>query len=434
MIKTKKLLNSYASEALDLAKVLYPINRSITGKGTHQSLKILKSELNELKIKSFKSGSRVFDWKIPERWNIETAKISRLNGEKVIDFSDNNLHVVSYSESVKKQMNFKELEKRIFTIPKMPNAIPYVTSYYNRSWGFCMSENTKKDMTDDEYLVEIKSTFDNGPMYYGEYYLPGEKKDKEILFSTYVCHPSMANNELSGPVVSIALAKYLSKIERKYSYRFLFLPETIGSIAYISKNLETMKKTIFAGLVLTCIGDERCFSIVSAKNRNPLEEILSNVITKKAKEYDSKVKLYSFLERGSDERQYSSPNVDLPISMFCRSKFGTFKEYHTSLDNFDLVTHKGIMGSIDALITAINLIEEKDYPKAVFPCEPNLGKRGLYPLIGARKKSDYVRNIKNILAYSDGYRDLEELSDILNIKKGETDEIVLTLTENGLLK
>jgi len=297
-----------------------------------------------------------------------------------------------------------------------------------------MSENTKRTMNDKQYLIDIDSNFDDGPMHYGEILLTGKRRDREVLFSTYICHPSMANNELSGPVVALALAKYLSIKEREYSYRILFLPETIGSIAYLSRNLEMMKANIFAGLVLTCIGDERCFSIVSAKNRNPLEEILKDMIKSKAKEYNSNTKFYSYLDRGSDERQYASPNVDLPISMFCKSKFGTFKEYHTSLDNFDLVTHKGLLGSIDALVSSIEILESKDFPKAKYPCEPNLGKRGLYPLIGARKKSQFVRNIKNILAYSDGFRDQDEISKIVRTSKKETAELVDLLKEKGLLR
>ena len=428
-----KELTKYATHALLLAKELFPINRSISNIGVKKSLQILGRDHKDFKIKSFKSKSKVYDWNIPKRWNVKKAKILNMKGEVLVDFKNNNLHVISHSQPIKKKVTRKELMAHIHTRPDLPDAIPYVTSYYKKEWGFCISENQKKSLKDDHFFVEIDSSLDSASMNYAEIYIPGKSK-REIFFSTYVCHPSMVNNELSGPVVAESLIQYLSKRNNNFSYRFIFIPETIGSIAYIKKNLEKMKKNILGGFVLSCLGDERSFSIISSRTlNNPLEKILAETITLNVKKYSAKLKKYSFLERGSDERQFCSPGVNLPISGFCRSKYGTYPEYHTSLDDFNLVTKHGLKGSIDVLIQTLENIENLDFPIAIHNCEPNLGKRGLYPLLGARKKTSFVKNIKNILAYSDGTNSSKDIAKIIGIKETKVKPLIELLRNKNLI-
>ena len=431
---TEKILESYSEDSLELAKKLFPINRSINSYGTLKTLKELKLIIPQLKIKNFTARSKVLDWKVPRRWNVKKASICRLNGEKVIDIEDSNLHIVSHSQKVNKKIQIDDLKKKIHTIKNRPNAIPYRTSYYKKDWGFCMQHNKFLKMKDKEYLVNIDSSFTDQPMNYGEIIIPGLNKNKEVLISTYVCHPSMANNELSGPVVAISLIKYLLANKNNYSYRFLFMPETIGSIAYINSNLAKMKNNIFSGLVLTCVGDENNFSIV--KNKDDINYLQTLVIEESiiaSKKYNSPLKIYDFTLRQSDERQYCSPGVDLPISCFCRSKYGSYPEYHTSDDDFNVVTKKGLKGSIEVLIKSIQRLEKSYFPKNVFLGEPNLGKRGLYPLMGAKKITSKVRDIKNFLVYSNGLNSLEQISSLANIDIKEAKKIFKILKEKELV-
>lgn len=431
---TKVLTNALAKDALSLAKELFPINRSLSNEGVSETLRILSKDIPNFKLKSFKSRKKMSDWQVPMRWSIKKAFIKDMKGKIIVNFDNNNLHVVSHSIAINKKVSRNELFKHIHTRPDMLDAIPYTTSYYKKNWGFCISENEKKKLNDDYYFVEIDSKFSDDPMVYGEVLIPGKLKNKEILFSTYVCHPSMANNELSGPVVAHGLIKYLSSQANNYSYRFLFIPETIGSISYISENLDRMKKRTLGGFVLSCVGDDRSFSIISSRtDNNPLQKILEQEINNYIKNKPAKFNLYSFLERGSDERQYCSPGVDLPISGFCRSKYGTFPEYHTSEDNFKVVTQKGLKGSFEVLINMINTIEKLDFPRAKFICEAALGKRGIYPTIGGQKKSRFVKNCTNVLAYSDGSNSIQEISSIISCSEEEVIDIVNLLRSKGAL-
>ena len=251
---------------ISLAKKLYPISRSITGDGVRDTLRIIQSKhLPNLKIKQIKSGTNVYDWKIPPEWNIKDAFVKDEFGKKIIDYKKNNLHIVSYSKKINKFVTKKELDKHLFSIPKKPNAIPFMTSYYKSFWGFCMSQQDRKKVKGKRFFVHINSNFNyNGHLSYGELYLKGKSK-KEILISTYICHPSMANNEISGPVVSTFIAKHFKNLNNRYSMRFIFIPETIGSISYIYKNLRNLKKNVIASYNLTCIGDEKNYSIILSK-------------------------------------------------------------------------------------------------------------------------------------------------------------------------
>lgn len=243
-----------------LAKELFPICRSITGDGVRKTLAILRREIPEITVHEVPSGTKVFDWTIPREWNIKGGGIWRMNGEKVIDFADTNLHIMGYSAPIDKVVTRAELESILYTIPEQPDAIPYVTSYYKERSGFCMSENQKKSLTDDEYYVKIDSELKDGFLTYGEIVIPGETDD-EVFFSTYVCHPSMANNELSGPVLASELIKYIKSLpNRRFTYRFVFVPETIGSITYLSRNADYIKHHVKCGFNLSCVGDNREYS------------------------------------------------------------------------------------------------------------------------------------------------------------------------------
>lgn len=415
---------------------LFPICRSITGPGIRKSLKLIKKNIPELKIKKIKSGTKVFDWKIPEEWIIKKAYIVDQKNKILIDFSRNNLHLVGYSKPINTIINLKKLLQRIHTIKNNHYAIPYITSYYKRYWGFCVSENFKKSLIknykpNSKFKVIIDSEFKNdGNLNYGEIFIKGTSK-KEILISTYLCHPSMANNELSGPIASMVLAKRYLKQKNSKSIRILFIPETIGSIAYIFQNKEQLKKNVIGGYNLTCIGDNRSHSCIFSKYGNSLSD---KYLKASYKHFKINYKKYSFLERGSDERQYNSPGIDLPIATICRSKFGRYKEYHTSLDNFDLVTLDGLSGGIKVADFAIKKFLQNTFPIAKIDCEPNLGKRGLYPTLSTLKKNRTSQKLLDFLQYSDGTNDLEDISKFIKLKKYETDKIFKFLLNKSLIK
>jgi aminopeptidase-like protein len=392
-------------------KDLFPICRSITGVGIKNTLKYFEKINPEFKRIKFKSGKKVFDWKIPMEWNVSNAFIEK-NGKKIIDFKKNNLHLVSYSTPVNKYLEKNQLLKKLYSDKKRPNAIPYVTSYYKKDWGFCISENNKKKLRNGKYKVFIDTNFSNGNLECSHAILKGKSK-KEVFFSSYVCHPSMANNELSGPSLLNAIMLFIKKNYKNnyYTYRFFLGPETIGSIAYLSKYQNIMKKNIICGFNLSCVGDERSYSHIVSRNGNTLADqaISSSIFHFKNK------KEYSFLHRGSDERQYCSPGIDLPVATFCKSKFGEYPEYHTSDDNLNIVTQKGLDQSMEVFSNIIKALESGCIPKNRFKCEPNLGRRNLYPLTS--KKGSY-KNIKlrmNLLAYADGKENIFNISKKINV-------------------
>ena len=397
---------------------LFLLNRSITGKGVRQTLGIIKKKFPTLRIKKIKSGTKVFDWQIPPEWNVDEAYIQDKNNKKIIDFKNNNLHLVSYSMKVNAIINKKELLKKLFFLKNNPKAIPYITSYYKKRWGFCVTYNFVKKIRKlysdkDKFKVVVNSKFhSNGNLNYGELVLKG-KSNKEILISTYICHPSMANNELSGPIVAMSLINFFKKKKLNKTLRFIFIPETIGSISYLSKNLKNLKKNIIGGYNLSCIGDNRQHSCMFSKKENaPSDESIIEAYKKlNIKNY----KIYSFLKRGSDERQFNSPGIDLPISSIFRTKYAEFPEYHTSLDNFELVTLKGLEGGYKVAKQSIIQLQNKIFPRYKKLCEPNLGKRNLKPTLSTLKGSEESRNILNFLQYSDGFTSLESISKKINL-------------------
>ncbi len=416
-------------------KDLFHLNRSITGEGTKTTLKLIKKKIFNLKIKSFQSGKKVFDWSIPYEWNVKNAYVIDKFNKKIIDFKKNNLHLVGYSEPISKNINKKNLFKKLYSLPNKPKAIPYITSYYRKDWGFCIDEQNKKriDRTykkNDLFFVKIDSNFNKkGKLNYGELFLPGKSK-KEILISTYICHPSMANNELSGPILSMCLINFLSKRKNNKSYRFIFVPETIGSISYLAKNFKFLKKNVEAGFNLTCVGDERMYSCILSKYSNSPSDF---ALLKSFKKNKINFKKYPFVLNGSDERQYNSPNINLPITSFFKSKFGTYPEYHTSLDNFDIVTEKGIKESFNIIKDALKILDNTIFPKSLVFCEPFMSKRGLYPTISKNFTSGITRNLMNFIQYSDGHNTIENISKIIGINENEGHKIYKILKKHKIL-
>lgn len=414
---------------LDWAKELFPVCRSLTGRGIQFSLRYFKKINPEFRLFKFKSGSKVYDWKIPLEWNINNGYFRHVKSQKrYCDFKKNNLHILGYSMPVNKIVNKKDLIKNIFTQKEQPNSIPYVTSYYKKRWGFCMSENQKKKLPKGKYLAYIDSNFKKGKMEISEAILKGKLK-KEIFFSSYLCHPSMANNELSGPVLLNAIMLFIKKNFKNnlYTYRFVLLPETIGSIAFISKRFRVLKKNTICGFNLTCVGDERGYSYVESRKGNSLADKAIIAALKNLK----KVKKYSFLNRGSDERQYCSPKVDLPLVSFSRSR--EYPEYHTDKDNFNVVTKKGLDDSLKVFKNIISVFETSLYPKTNFICEPNMGKRNLYPTISQKGNYEKIRTRMNIIASSDGKKNFFEISSNIGEKLEKTLNELKILKNNKII-
>lgn len=410
---------------------LFPTCSSITGNGFRYRLEYINSILSgALKIYEVPTGTKAFDWVVPKEWNIRDAWIKDDAGKKIIDFQITNLHVVGYSIAVDKVLSLEELQHHLHSLPDQPTAIPYVTSFYEEKWGFCLSEEQRKKLKPGNYHVFIDSTLKEGSLTYGELILPGSSH-QEILFSTYLCHPSMANNELSGPVVTTALARWISSLrDRRYTYRFVFIPETIGSIVYLSRNLEVMKENTIAGFVVSCVGDDRAYSYVRSRYGNTLtDKVAQNVLNYSDHEYIE----YSFLKRGSDERQYCYPGIDLPVVSILRSKYLEYPEYHTSLDNLDVVSPEGLKGAYDILKECCEVLEKNNYYQNTTICEPQLGKRGLHLNISTKNSHTQMKDILNVLAYADGTNDLLDISNIIGISALNVYKIIQSLVEKNLM-
>jgi aminopeptidase-like protein len=416
-----------------LAKELFPICRSITGSGVRDSHSLIRKVLPSLVSHEIDSGEKCFDWTIPKEWNVKDAYIETLDGLKVVDFNNSNLHVVSYSHPINQVMTLSELDKHLHSRIDMPDAIPYVTSYYKENWGFCLSYNLRKTLREEKYRVVIDSSLNKGSLTYGELIIPGRIKD-EILISTYTCHPSMANNEVSGMVVTSFLGKWIeSQKNRKYTYRIIFVPETIGAIAYLSKNLAQLKKNVVAGFVITCVGDDRSYSYMPSRTGNSLAD--KAVLHAYEKVLKHKFNAYTFLERGSDERQYCHPNVDLPVCSAMRTKYGMYPEYHTSLDNMDLISPQGLYGGFEVNKIALEVLELNDVYVSTTIGEPWLASRNLRPpIVDGIKIQDRSKNISNLLAFCDGSLDLIDIANILKISVIELAVVAKELESIGLLR
>lgn len=419
------------NQIFELTRKLYPICRSITGNGVRETLKIIKSHIPDIKVFEVPTGTNAFDWTVPKEWNINDAYVIDPNGDKIIDFQKSNLHVVGYSTPISKTVSLEEFQNHLYSIPEQPNAIPYITSYYKERWGFCITDEQRKTLKPGEYYVYIDSSLTEGSLTYAELILSG-KSNREVFLSTYICHPSLANNELSGPAVTTFISKWLMSLEsRKYTYRIVFIPETIGSIVYLSRNLEAMKKKVIAGFNITCIGDDRSYSYLQSRYGDTLADRVALHVLKNMKPDFIK---YSYLDRGSDERQYCSPGIDLPVASIMRTKYGQYPEYHTSLDNLKLITPAGLLGGYEVLKTCIECIENNEKLAVTVLCEPQLGKRDLYPTLGTKKSTRQVEDMKNLIAYSDGKNDLVEIAEIINVPMWKLYPLIAKLKDNSLLK
>ncbi len=422
-------------EMYDLASKLFPVCRSITGDGVRESLDIIEHYLNgcaALRRTEVRSGTKVYDWVIPKEWKIREAYIEDEQGTHIVDMKNHNLHVMGYSAPVDQWVDLQQLKQYIYVQDDQPDVIPYVTSYYKKKSGFCMSRNQKNALKEGRYHMYIDSELFEGSMTYGEIVLPGES-DKEIFFSTYTCHPSMANNECSGPALAAALVRYISlKKKRKYTYRFLFAPETIGAIAYLSleNHLNDLKEHMLAGFVLTCAGDNGDYSMVSSRYGNTLaDRVLDHILKRK-----SGYKKYTYLMRGSDERQFNAPGIDLPVVCYSRTKFHEYPQYHTSADNMEFVSREGFQGSYDVFTDIIMSLEYNGIYKTTVLCEPQLCKRGLYETTSQKGSSQSSRIMMNILAYADGSRDLIGICDLIDICASESFDCIDTLMNHHLLE
>jgi aminopeptidase-like protein len=420
--------NDIGKEMYRLIEHLFPICRSISGNGVRETLQIIQNHI-PITIHEISTGTKVFDWVVPKEWNVVDAYIMDETGNKIIDFKENNLHLIGYSTPINRTLTLSQLQEHLYSLPEQPEAIPYVTSYYKERWGFCISQKQRDNLKEGNYKVFIDSELKDGSLTYGELIIPGRSK-KEVFISTYVCHPSMANNELSGPVLSTFLAKWIMSKPRRYSYRIIFIPETIGSIIYLSKNLESLKENVIAGFNITCVGDNGPYSYLPTRNGNTYsDKIALNILSFDHPDFIK----YTYLDRGSDERQYNSPGVDLPICTIMRSKYGTYPEYHTSLDNLDIVSAEGLIGSLNIFKKCLNTIEENKKYKIKCLGEPQLGKRGLYPTIGTKTSSLKVKDIMNFISYADGEHDLIDISNIIDVPVWELYPIIEKLVKADLI-
>ncbi|MNW42973.1 hypothetical protein D3C74_201590 [compost metagenome] len=422
MQELKKLNTSLNEEILRMDRLfdqLFPICRSITGPGLRETLEIL-SEYIPLEHFSLASGTQAFDWKIPQEWIIRNAILKGPDGEVIADFMEHNLHVINYSEPIDNELELEELQHHLFSIPSLPEAIPYVTSYYKKRWGFCIPHKKREELKPGKYHALIDSEFVDGGINFSHAVLPG-KSDKEILISSYVCHPSLANNELSGPISSTFLYERLAEKPRRFTYRFVFVPETIGSISYLYKFGDDLRQKLHAGLVLTCLGGNESLSYKKSRRGNsPTDLMWEHLVQYKEIHGDTR----SFTPvNGSDERQYCSPGFNLPVGQMSRTVYATYPGYHNSLDTKEFMTIESLHESVNELEKLIEALEWDGYYVNTSPYgEVKLDKHGLYPDINAPGKTGLfssndlndqrvqLSRILTILNYSDGQHTLREIA------------------------
>ncbi|MBR4707487.1 MAG: DUF4910 domain-containing protein [Pseudobutyrivibrio sp.] len=426
-------IENKGEELYNLAKNIFPICRSITGDGVRETLKILQDYIGQdgvqFDIREVPSGTPVFDWTVPKEWRIREAYIEDESEKRIIDFKENNLHVMGYSTPVDEWVSLEELKTHVFTLPDQPELIPYVTSYYKERYGFCMSQKQLDSLPDGQYHMVIDSELFDGSLTYAEVIIPGST-EKELMMTSYFCHPSMANNECSGPVVLAALIRYVASMKnRKYTYRFVLNPETIGSLTYLSQNIDVLQTNLKAGVVLSCVGDDMDYSLVQSRYGDTIaDKSLKNIV-----EAREKHTIYSFLKRGSDERQYNAPGVELPVVGFCRTKYGAYPEYHTSGDDMNLISPAGLQGAYEVMVQWIETMERNGYYKMKVLGEPQLGKRGLFPTVSKKGDRNEVQILANFIAYCDGRNDLYDISEIIGVPAVELISIVDKLKDNDLI-
>lgn len=422
--------SSSGSAMLSLARKLYPICRSITGDGLRQTLKLIGAEIS-LQITEVPTGTRVFDWTVPEEWNLRRATLFAPDGRLIADTRVHNLHVLNYSSPMDATLPLSELRPHLFSMPDKPDWIPYRTSYYARNWGFCLPHRVVESLADGDYRVQIDTTLAPGSLTYGECLIQGETTD-EVILSAHACHPSLANDNLSGITIAVALAKELSTRRNRYSYRLIFAPGTIGSICWLARNRERVDR-IRHGLVLSCLGDAG--SINYKRSRRETAEI-DRVVEHVLNEADEPHAISDFVPYGYDERQYCSPGFNLPVGVLMRTPNGQYPEYHTSADNLDLLKPEALEHSLNTLRKIVNTLEHNARYTNLNPhCEPQLGKRGLYATTGGlAKPPGYEMALLWVLNYSDREHDLLEISRRSKIPFDTIATAARMLCEAGLLK
>ncbi|HWP48766.1 MAG TPA: DUF4910 domain-containing protein [Candidatus Limnocylindrales bacterium] len=417
-------------EMYHLISELYPICRSITGDGFRQTLQIIKNyiPLNRYEVPT---GTQVFDWTVPKEWNIRDAYVKNSKGKKIIDFKKSNLHVVNYSIPIKTKVSLAELREHLFTLPEYPDWIPYRTSYYKENWGFCLSHKQLLELEEDEYEVCIDASLEKGHLTYGEYYLPG-KSSEEILLTCHTCHPSLCNDNLSGISLVTFLAKQLGSLSLRYSYRFLFIPGTIGSITWLCLN-ETHVSRIRHGLVVANVGDSGKSTYKKSRRGDAeIDKAVSHILKHSGQDYE----ILDFSPYGYDERQFCSPGFNLPVGCLMRTPQGRFPEYHTSADNLDFVRPEYLADSFSKYLAVLNVLENnKKYLNKNPKCEPQLGKRGLYRAMGGQKDvGTFELALLWVLNLSDGNHTLLDIADRSGLKFDLIKNVADVLMEHDLLE
>jgi len=408
---------------------LYPICRSITGEGVRETLRAIRKRI-PLEVYEVPSGTQVFDWTVPLEWNVTDAYVMNREGKRVIDFDAHNLHLMSYSAPVRKKMPLADLRPHLFTLPDHPEWIPYRTSYYKENWGFCLRHADLERLPDDEYEVVIDSSLQAGSLTYGEAYLPGETSD-EILVSCHVCHPSLCNDNLSGITVAVKLAETMATRPRRYSYRFLFIPGTIGSITWLAQN-EQMVSRIKHGFVLTGVGDAGNITYKKSRQGNAeIDRAIKHVLEHSREKYA----IVDFSPYGYDERQYCSPGFNLPVGCFMRTPHGEYSEYHTSADNLGFVKPTSLARSYELCHAVCSLLEHnRTYLNTNTKCEPQLGRRGLYRTVAGQQEKKIPEMVMLwVLNLSDGQHSLLDIAMRAEAPFGEVQRAADSLLKCGLL-
>jgi len=424
-----------ASNAMNLCNDLFKIPRAIVSEGNLRSFEILENYLtSKISYIDIPSGTGVNGWIVPDAWNLLSASLISPNGEELIDMNFSNLHVVVGSRSINERISLSTLKKHLHTRPDLPSAIPYVTSYYENDWGFCLPYTVFKDLAEGEYIVSINTSTPKSFMRLGEIFIKGNS-EKEIFFSTYFCHPQMANNELSGPAVWMSLVNYLQEIAEKgsleYSYRFYIGPETIGAIHYLNLKQYELKSNMKAGFVLTCVGVDTSLMLMPSRSGNSFTDRLVKFVLSKYK-----FNVSDFNSRGSDERHWCSPAVNLPVCSIMTKKYHEYPEYHTSLDDLDFISVNGFEKVLAVYVEIVDLIERNLICKNTNIGEPRLDKLGIYPTINSVEAKTFlvVRNVLNILNLLDGTNDTIEISKLLDLSFDEVDQTLRTLLSGGVVE
>lgn len=418
------------AELYERIRTIYPICRSITGNGVRETLRVLATEI-DIQSSEVPTGTRVFDWTVPKEWNIRDAYIQTRDGVRVVDFRRSNLHILNYSVPVRARLSLEELRPHLFSIPEHPDWIPYKTSYYSPNWGFCVTEHQLQSLQDDEYDVCIDSSLEDGHLTYGECVLPG-RDTTEVLFSAHICHPSLCNDNLSGLSVAVSLARLLGRMSRRYTYRFLFIPGTIGAITWLALN-EHLAGRIVHGLVLACLGDPGQITYKrSRRERADIDRAVAHVLERSGQRYD----IENFSPYGYDERQFCSPAFNLPVGVLSRTPYGRFPEYHTSADNLDLVRPTALADSLATCLALIEVLEgNKVFVSQNPKCEPQLGRRGLYTTMGGHGDTGKTRELALlwVLNLSDGMHSLLDIAERSGLAFAAIRHAATSLVEAGLL-